>query len=182
MKIQLVLLLVILLAAAFLVFAIVRKDYQTLGKLSRFTAIMQTGYFCAYALSSYAFLDSRLSQISITGLLLLTAIAFMAIGFLVVAFSMPFLGRRSFGREVGSLRMTGLYRYSRNPQLVGGFLFVVGYAMLWLSWAGMLWASLWLAIAHWMVKCEEMHLQNIFGDEYRVYCARTPRYLGFPKK
>jgi hypothetical protein len=38
--------------------------------------------------------------------------------------SMPFLGQRSFGREVGRLRTTGLYRYSRNPQLVRGCFFI----------------------------------------------------------
>jgi len=106
----------------------------------------------------------------------------MITGFLLVVFSMPFLGQRSFGRVVGGLHTSGLYRYSRNPQLVGGFLFMVGYALLWPSWQGMLWASLWLVIAHLMVRGEEVHLENIFGDEYRDYCLRTPRYLGLPKK
>jgi protein-S-isoprenylcysteine O-methyltransferase Ste14 len=106
----------------------------------------------------------------------------MIIGFLLVVFSMPFLGKRSFGQEVGSLRTSGLYRYSRNPQLVGGFFFIVGYAMLWLSWNGVLWASLWLLITHLMVRGEETHLEKVFGDEYQNYCVYTPRYLGLPKK
>jgi protein-S-isoprenylcysteine O-methyltransferase Ste14 len=106
----------------------------------------------------------------------------MVIGFLLVVFSMPFLGKRSFGGEVGKLRTSGIYRYSRNPQLVGGFFFIIGYAMLWLSWQGALWASLWLVIAHLMVNGEEEHLDQVFGAEYRNYCACTPRYLGLPKK
>jgi len=175
-------LLAALLAAAFFVFARVRADYQTLGKLSRPVAILQVAYFCAYAFSCYAFLDSRLSQVKTAGLFFPLALVLMTTGFLLVAFSMPFLCQRSFGREVGSLRTGGLYRYSRNPQLVGGFLFIAGYALLWPSWKGALWAALWLVIAQLMVRGEEPHLQDVFGQEYRNYCAQTPRYLGLPKK
>lgn len=176
------LLLIALLIAARLVFARVRSDYLAHGRLSRPVAVLQVAYFCVYAFSSYAFLDSRLSHANTTGLLFPLALALMTVGFLVVALSMPFLGWRSFGRQVGSLRTSGLYRYSRNPQLVGSFIFIVGYAMLWPSWKGALWVSLWPIIAHWMVQGEEAHLEHVFGDEYRDYCAQTPRYLGLPKK
>lgn len=176
------LLLVGLLAAAFFVFARVRSDYQTDGKLSRAVAFLQTGYFCIYALCSYIFLDSRFSQVNTSGVFFPIAVTFLAIGFLIVIFSMPFLGRQSFGREVGGLRTSGLYRYSRNPQLVGGFIFIVGYAMLWPSWTGTIWASMWVVIAHLMVRSEEVHLVSVFGDEYKNYCARTPRYVGLAKK
>jgi protein-S-isoprenylcysteine O-methyltransferase Ste14 len=176
------LLLAALLAGAFFVFARVRSDYQTHGRLSRPIAILQVAYFCVYALASYAFLDSRLSHVNTGGLLFPLALVLMLIGFLMVLFSMPFLGRRSFGQEVGTLRTSGIYRYTRNPQLVGGFFFIVGYAMLWPSWKGVLWACLWLVIAHLMVRDEEVHLEHVFGDAYRDYCARTPRYLGPPRK
>ena len=175
------LLLAALLAGAFFVFARVRSDYRVYGKLSRPIAILQVSFFCAYALSSYAFLDSRLSHVSTAGVLFPIALALIIIGFLIVVLSMPFLGQRSFGREVGKLRTIGLYQYSRNPQLVGGFFFIVGYAMLWPSWIGALWANSWLVITHLMVKGEEEHLEKVFGDEYRDYCKRTPRYLGLPK-
>jgi protein-S-isoprenylcysteine O-methyltransferase Ste14 len=176
------LLFAVLFAAAFFVFAQVRSAYRTHGRLPHPIAILQVAYFCVYALASYTFLDSRLSQVNTAGLLFPLALVLMMIGFLLVVFSMPFLGQRSFGREVGSLRTSGLYRYSRNPQLVGGFFFIVGYALLWPSWKGALWASLWLVITHLMVRGEEEHLENVFGTEYRNYCARTPRYLGLPKK
>jgi len=169
-----------LLALAFWVFGRVRADYRALGRLSPFTAVIQTGYFCVYALCSYAFLDSRLAYIRISGALLGLAIALMVAGFVIVLFSMPFLGRRSFGHETGSLRTSGLYHYSRNPQLVGGFLFMLGYAMLWPSWQGAVWAGLWLVVAWLMVRAEEEHLRNIFGEPYHEYCDRTPRYIGLP--
>jgi protein-S-isoprenylcysteine O-methyltransferase Ste14 len=171
-----------LLAGAFFVFARVRSDYRAHGNLSRPTAILQVGYFCAYSLSSYAFLDTRLSQVRTGSVLFPMSLTLMAAGLLLVVLSMPFLGRRSFGRETGSLRTHGLYRYSRNPQLVGGFLFIAGYALLWPSWTGLFWAGLWPIIALLMVRGEEEHLEQVFGDEYREYCAQTPRYLGLPRR
>jgi protein-S-isoprenylcysteine O-methyltransferase Ste14 len=171
-------LLAALLAAAFLVLARVRSDYETQGRLSRPVAFSQFAYFCVYALASYAFLDSRPSRVNTANLAFPVSVALMLLGVLLVLFSMPFLGWRSFGREVGRLRTSGLYRYSRNPQLVRGFVFIVGYAMLWPSWTSALWASLWLVIAPLMVRAEEAHLKRVFGDEYRDYCAHTPRYLG----
>jgi len=171
-----------LLGAAHLVFAKVRSEYQLKGKLSSLVAILQTGYFILYAFCSYFFLDSRLSQVNTGNLLFILAVVCILIGFLLVMFSMPFLGRRTFGMEVGALRTNGLYRYSRNPQLVGGFIFIVGYTLLWPSWQGALWASLWMEISRLMVQAEEMYLENMFGDEYRAYCKRTPRYIGWPGK
>ncbi len=170
------------LGGAFFVFSRTRSDYRAYGKLSRPVAFLQVGFFCAYALSSYAFLDSRLSQVDVQSALFPVAVIVMSLGLVTVIFSMPFLGKRSFGQEVGVLRTEGLYRYSRNPQLVGGFLFIIGYAMLWPSWMGLLWASLWPVIANLMVRGEEEHLGMVFGDEYREYCKRTPRYLGLPKR
>jgi protein-S-isoprenylcysteine O-methyltransferase Ste14 len=175
------LLIAALLGVTFFVFARVRSDYRAHGKLSRPVAALQFGFFCVYALSSYAFLDSRLSHVSTASILFPIALVLMTFGFLLVFFSMPFLGWRSFGREIGGLRTTGLYQYSRNPQLVGGSFFIVGYALLWPSWAGFLWASLWLVITYRMVQLEEEHLEKTFGDKYRDYCKRAPRYLGLPK-
>src|SRR4030043_160950 len=43
-------------------------------------------------------------------------------------------GGRSFGRHVGELVQEGPYRFSRNPQVAGGTLMVVGVALLWPSW------------------------------------------------
>jgi protein-S-isoprenylcysteine O-methyltransferase Ste14 len=171
-----------LLLVALAVFTRVRIDYRMKGRLSPMVSSIQFGYFYAYALSSYVFLDSRISNIRTTGGQFLLSIILMSIGFAVVLFSMPALGRRSFGREVGKLNTAGLYRYSRNPQLVGGFLFILGYALLWPSWQGMLWASLWIPISYFMMRGEEEHLRRIFGQEYRDYCGKTPRYIGLPKR
>jgi protein-S-isoprenylcysteine O-methyltransferase Ste14 len=170
-----------LLVGAFFVFRRVRSDYRSLGRLSRPVAVLQFGFFCAYATSSYIFLDARFSRVQTTSPLFSAALVLMVLGALGVAFAMSVLGGRSLGREVGGLCTRGLYRYSRNPQLVASFLFIGGYAMLWPSWTGLLWVSLWLPIGHLMVRCEEEHLERLFGGAYRAYWRRTPRYLGLPR-
>lgn len=104
-----ILVLVLLAAGAMVVFARVRAVYQSRGVLSRPVAILQTGYFLVYALSSYLLLDSRLSHINVRSGWLTLAILLMIIGFLMVVFSMPFLGKQSFGYEVvlAALRQAG---------------------------------------------------------------------------
>jgi protein-S-isoprenylcysteine O-methyltransferase Ste14 len=171
-----------LLLLAFYVFARVRSDYRARGLLTRPVAVLQTGYFCIYALCSYLFLDSRFTAVASTGVLLGFAVLLMIAGLAIVLLSMPFLGRRSFGAEVGQLYTNGIYRFSRNPQLIGSFSFITGYALLWPSWTGALWAALWLPISYLMVRAEEEHLRSVFGQDYEQYCRRTPRYIGLAKE
>ena len=86
---------------------------------------------------------------------------------------------RSAGQESISLENSGLYRLSRNPQLMGGALLIIGYVLLWLSWYSLGWFVLYLAMMHMMVLTEEGFLHAIHGEAYEQYCKRVPRYLGF---
>ena len=54
---------------------------------------------------------------------------------------------------------------------------ILGYAMLWLNWLTMIWIGVFLLTAHWMVITEEEHLAAKFGEEYRSYCQKVPRYI-----
>jgi len=171
-----------LLIAATFVFDRVRSDYRAHSTLTGAVAVLQTGYFFAYALSSCLFLDARFSAISCHGKLCFLVALLMIVGLILVLLSMPILGRRSFGTQTGELYTSGIYRFSRNPQLVGSLLFIAGYALLWPSWAGLLWVSLWFPISYLMVMGEEEHLARVFGREYEEYCRLTPRYIGIPKK
>jgi protein-S-isoprenylcysteine O-methyltransferase Ste14 len=171
-----------LLILAKIIFSKVRSDYVTRGALSKPVAIIQTSYFFVYAFSSYLFLDSRLNAIRPRGLVLVFIVLLMLIGLLIVLFSMPILGRRSFGSTIGQLHTTGLYHFSRNPQLMGSFIFIIGYCSLWPTWAGFLWAFLWLPISYWMVKAEEEHLLIVFGREYEIYRKNTSFFFNLPKR
>lgn len=85
------------------------------------------------------------------------------------------------GTEKGNLVTGGPYRYSRNPQVVGWGLALLGAAL-----AGRSARALGLVAAFFLVHrayfaIEERHLGRAFGEEYRRYRARTPRFLGPPK-
>ena len=73
----------------------------------------------------------------------------------------------------------GLFRFSRNPIFVGMMLVGLGAAIVSMTW----WV--WAALAAFIVSCvvqvriEEAHLQVNFGERYREFQARVPRWLGF---
>jgi len=102
--------------------------------------------------------------------------AFLIIGMAKLGF------RRSNGLEVNVLKQTGLYRLSRNPQILACSLAVVGYALFWPTWHTLGWIVIFMIIVHLMVLTEEENLRKAFGDEYLKYCQRVPRYIGIPRK
>lgn len=174
----------LLLAAAYVVFRIfVCRDYRRKGRLTPFSIILQILLFFLHALSSYLYLDSKLSNIRTDSALYIMAIVCMAAGLVLFALAMTNLGiGKSFCVDVTGLKQTGFYRYTRNPQLVAYSLFLIGYALLWPSWTGLIWIGLLWALSHMMVLTEEEHLRRTFGEEYDRYRAKTPRYLGLLKR
>ena len=89
--------------------------------------------------------------------------------------------RLAWGLNTGRLVTSGIYRLSRNPQCVGWLLVLAGSAL-----AGQSWVALLLALAYWLstlvwIPREERVLKHRFGEEYRHYCAETPRYIGLPR-
>jgi protein-S-isoprenylcysteine O-methyltransferase Ste14 len=75
------------------------------------------------------------------------------------------------------LHTTGLLRWSRNPGLVGMYLFAIG---LWLttpSFSMLIGIVLYALYMHFKVRMEEDFLHNKFGRQYADYRAKTGRYL-----
>ena len=85
--------------------------------------------------------------------------------------------RRAFGLEVEGIIRIGPYRFTRNPQMLGGWLMVLGVLVYLPSVYNLGWVLIWAVIGHWMVTTEETHLRRVFGEEYEQYCKETPRYF-----
>jgi protein-S-isoprenylcysteine O-methyltransferase Ste14 len=177
---------VLLTVAAYVVFHIlVRRDYQKKGQLSLFTSLLELLIFVLYLAFPYFYNppewawfwlpNPQVSQVQ-WAIALVSIVAGMAIAFGTMAW---FGIRRAFGLQVTTLMQTGPYRFSRNPQIVGGALMVLGIALLWPHWYAVMWAVLYFWIGHLMVLTEEEHLAQVFGEEYKAYCAKVPRYLSF---
>ena len=82
-----------------------------------------------------------------------------------------------FCLDAGNLSVAGPYRLSRNPQYLGFWLFLLGFALV--DWS--MWCLPPLLVQginlHLLVLVEEEHLRRRFGEPYREFCRRTPRYF-----
>ena len=116
--------------------------------------------------------------------------AFRVLGALMIAAGLPVL-LDSFARfaiqGLGTpapvappqhLIVTGLYRYVRNPMYVAVSLLIFGQGFLFgdipLLEYGLV---VCLGFFAFVLLYEEPALRRKFGDEYRLYCARVPRWI-----
>lgn len=83
----------------------------------------------------------------------------------------------NIGREELQLVTTGPYSFSRHPMYTGWTMLYAGFALLrnngWIA----LFLPAVIATTHWGIHREEQSLEREFGEEYRAYRRRVPRYL-----
>ncbi len=81
-------------------------------------------------------------------------------------------------RAATALVTTGPFALSRNPIYLGNTVLVAGAALLlnnpWFLVAALIAA---FAVTHLAIQREEAHLATHFGDQWRDYAHRTPRWL-----
>ena len=75
----------------------------------------------------------------------------------------------------------GVYRFSRHPAYFGGFLFYLGIGIACASWVFLVLAVAWIVLWQIAVPGEERSLLKKYGDSYRQYMSKTPRWIGVPK-
>ena len=76
---------------------------------------------------------------------------------------------------------TGMYRYSRHPIALGTLLPMIGAGIASASWLFLLLSVILMVISHFLAITEESATTKKFGDTYKEYIARTPRWIGLPK-
>ena len=75
----------------------------------------------------------------------------------------------------------GVYRYSRNPLSLGMLFTFLGIGIASASWLFLLLSAIIAVITHFMIFTEERSCLKKFGDSYRKYMDKTPRWIGVPK-
>ncbi|MBA7626193.1 hypothetical protein ES703_33637 [subsurface metagenome] len=75
----------------------------------------------------------------------------------------------------------GLYRYSRHPMVLSSYLIFIGAGIASASWIFLLFSIVLIILSAVLVTAEERHCLEKFGDAYREYMNRTPRWIGIPK-
>ncbi len=73
----------------------------------------------------------------------------------------------------------GIYAISRHPQYLGFFLAFAGIGIACASWVFLLCALVWIVAWRFGVVEEERILSEKYGESYRRYMDRTPRWIGF---
>ena len=76
----------------------------------------------------------------------------------------------------------GPYRYSRNPQYIGDSLNIIGYIVLTNSWMILVIGVLGVILNLLAPYTEEPWLEERYGERYRKYKRRVPRFIGKVKK
>ena len=174
----------LLLAFAYVVFRrIVRRDYAARGRLGTLSSSLQLLVFVAFFGFPYLYNPPEwalfwLASSSSSQALYPAGLLVMCAGFVLAFGTMAWFG---FGRALGThgtgLKKAGLYRLSRNPQILGGYLLTIGTAIQRPSLYALGWVLCYGIIGHWMVITEEEHLLRVCGEEYAAYCSEVPRYL-----
>ena len=75
----------------------------------------------------------------------------------------------------------GLYSISRNPMYIGLILMQVGLGIICSSWVYLLLALVLLILLDENLSAEERYCLYRYGDSYRRYKNKTPRWIGIPK-
>lgn len=169
---------------AFAVFRVVALNYRRHAKLKPLATALQVTIFALHAALFQAglmttrwprFPDSKFQAV-IGALAGVGGLALLLAGIGVFGS----LGRM-IGCRVDDLKQSGVYRYSRNPQLVGYGFFILAFIIIWPSWLTVIAMAVYVGMAHTMSGVEGQHLRRVYGASYEAYCQRTPRYLGIPR-
>jgi protein-S-isoprenylcysteine O-methyltransferase Ste14 len=75
----------------------------------------------------------------------------------------------------------GLYRFSRHPMYVTHSLLLLGVSIASISWIFLLITIITVIGAVVFIESEEQGCLEHYGDAYREYMKRTPRWIGIPK-
>jgi protein-S-isoprenylcysteine O-methyltransferase Ste14 len=119
---------------------------------------------------------------SANGLALTVGLTFVTLGFALVALSGRFFHRAGTSvvpsEPSTALVTTGPYRFTRNPIYIGFVLAYFGFAIVLTSmWVLLLLIPVLAVMQRGVVVPEEAYLARKFGDAYRKYQARVPRWL-----
>jgi len=76
---------------------------------------------------------------------------------------------------------TGLYHYSRHPMYITQLVMFIGVGIASASWLFLLLTIAYTALSLIYAGSEEQMCLEKYGDAYREYIERTPRWIGLPK-
>jgi protein-S-isoprenylcysteine O-methyltransferase Ste14 len=76
----------------------------------------------------------------------------------------------------------GPYALSRNPMYIGELSLWLGFSVLYGSPVVLAGFAIWVVVMRRLVVREEAGLEAAYGDVYRRYKTRVPRWIGLPRR
>jgi protein-S-isoprenylcysteine O-methyltransferase Ste14 len=125
-------------------------------------------------------IDTMLYESSATNVI---GILLYCAGLIIIVTSLAQLGASAsvgLPERVTELRRTGLYRLSRNPMYLGGFVLCLGSCLFSIHPVNILMFMITGAVHVRIVMKEEEFLESRFGAGWLEYKLRVPRFFGIP--
>ena len=111
-----------------------------------------------------------------------TAWFYTGLGFFIAGLVVVITATRDFVTAPADRPITGgVFRYSRHPMYLSMFLVYIGVSIAAASWLFALLTIISIPVQRRQAISEEESCQERYGDAYRDYMRRTPRWLGTTK-
>lgn len=150
---------------------VVERLYDKSGRSKRHKVIIYTGSFFAFIyFGLIIFTPLKIdSAVFIPGIILYV---FGLLGFVVALFNFR-------SAPLDQPTTSGLYRISRHPQQLMFFVTFIGICMAVGSWLALFTQIISSLFLHSRILAEEKACLDRYGDSYRGYMERVPRYFLF---
>ncbi len=145
-----------------------RVKYDLKGKIVFFLWIFLLGVLSIYTI----FLPLKLGTAA-----LYAGLSIYAVGLITAALVIINRAKTTGGETV----TRGLYRYSRHPMYLAAFIALLGICMATASWICLAFSAAIIILIHLQVLSEERYCLERYGDPYREYMNRVPRWIGIQK-
>ena len=91
-------------------------------------------------------------------------------------------GRMDFELDKAYMLTSGAYAWSRNPMYLSELTLMFGWVVFFGSSAVLIgFLAWWATFAFYQIPKEERVIEARFGEAYREYRKRVPRWFGFPR-
>jgi len=161
-----------------------RKKIETVGYIGinkKLFFIGKLSLFTSFILILVQLFIVNLSLFEQKSIFFWICAALLGVG--VMLFTLAIIRLGTFSLRVGlaqentSLRTTGIYRFSRNPMLLGLYLMALGSALYVQNPINWILVIIALTIHHKIILAEENFLHERFGDQWIEYQNKVRRYI-----
>jgi len=147
-------------------------DWSQLNQNSRITFVITHIIIMPFTLIYSIFLPLEIGATWFIPGIIIFIIGFMFVLMASISFSTA---------PLGEPMTKGIYSISRNPGYLGLFLGYTGTGIVCGSWIFILCALVWIVAWHFGVVEEEQIMLGKYGNAFRDYMDRTPRWIGIPR-